>query len=77
MTTPEIPDVLINLLGNSPWAVVAYFLLRHVIDRSNEDRKQVTDLIGKFQVTLEGLKSAVERLTQRLDHVETHSTKQG
>lgn len=63
------PQPFWDSLGSSgPWAVVAGFLLWKIIEAWSGDRKQLTALIGDFKATLEGLKTAVEHLTARLDH---------
>lgn len=59
-------EVLRSLAQNGPWALVAGLLLWQVLKAWNKDRDQLTTLIMDFKTTLDGLKIAVEHLTERM-----------
>ncbi len=60
-------EVLKGLGANGPWAVVAGALIWHLLKLGKEDRAQVVDLLTTFKNTLDGLKIAVEKLTDQID----------
>ena len=61
-------EFLTELAKSGPWAVMAGFLLWTVIKAWTVDRAQVTQLLGEFRGTLDGLKTAVDHLAERLNH---------
>jgi hypothetical protein len=63
-------EMLKGLGSNGPWALVAGFLIWHLLKLGKEDRDQVVNLLTTFRTTLDGLKSAVEKLTDRIDGME-------
>lgn len=63
-------ELLTEVGKSGPWAGVAGFLLWTVIKAWDGDRRALTALLGEFKQTLEGLRSAVEHLSDRLERVE-------
>lgn len=61
-------DFVTELAKSGPWAAVAGFLLWTVIKAWTSDRAQVTELLGEFRTALDGLKSAVDHLADKLNH---------
>ena len=60
-------EFVTELAKSGPWAGVAAFLLYTVIKAWTSDRGQVTQLLGEFRVTLDGLKMSVDHLSERLN----------
>jgi len=63
-----LSEFLRSFGANGPWAAVAGLLLWKILGAWSEDRKQLTELITDFKTTLDGLKVAVEHLTDRLNN---------
>lgn len=65
---------LLELAKSGPWAVVAGFLLWKIIGAWNSDRAQVTQLIGKVEITLNNMSSEIGNLarvqTRIMEHLE-------
>lgn len=61
---------LVELGKSGPWALVAGVLLWTVINAWNSDRQALTQLLTDFKSTLDGLKNAVDHLTDRLERIE-------
>ena len=69
METPS-SELVTGLANNGPWALVAGFLLWQVMNAWKGDREQLTTLLAQFKATLDGLKQAVDNLTDRLDQID-------
>jgi hypothetical protein len=65
---------LLELAKSGPWAVVAGFLLWKIIGAWTADRAQVTQLIGKVEITLNNMSSEIGNLakvqTRIMEHLE-------
>ena len=67
----EVPSELVTgIANNGPWALVAGFLLMQVMNAWKGDRDQLTKLLIDFKTTLDGLKGAVDNLSERLDSMD-------
>lgn len=67
MTTMNDTDVFKSLAANGPWALMAGLLLWQILKAWSGDRAALTTLLGEFRSSIDGLKKAVEHLTDRLD----------
>lgn len=65
---------LLELAKSGPWALVAGFLLWKIIQAWTSDRAQVTQLIGKVEVTLNSMAGEIGNLarvqTRIMEHLE-------
>ena len=65
---------LLELAKSGPWALVAGFLLWKIIGAWTSDRAQVTQLIGKVEITLNSMSSEIGNLarvqTRIMEHLE-------
>jgi hypothetical protein len=61
-------DALLAALSvHGPTAIMAGFLMWQVVKAWSADRSALINLLTEFRATLEGLKLAVERLSDRLE----------
>lgn len=64
--SPET-TILTGLAQNGPWAAAAAFLLWQVLKAWNQDRDNITKLMGEFKDAINGLTRAVEQLGEDME----------
>lgn len=68
-TSVTIDDFAQGLANNGPWAILAGYLLKKVLDAWTGDRAQVTVLLGEFKSTLDSFAGALTSLKVAVDHL--------
>ena len=74
LSRTDMDPFLVELAKSGPWALTAGFLLWKILAAWNADRTQVTQLLGDFRVTLDGVRSEIGNLakvqTRIMEHLE-------
>jgi len=69
-------QLLTAFAKEGPWALITFLLVAWIVKQSTTDRQMMYTLMQEFRASIDSLKTAVDKLTNRLEDLEENAQRQ-